>query len=169
MIMWIIGSVIFKIETVFIANFYWILKNDYNENNNYCELNYHDQKIWRTLAYDIWKHFTAVSTLLGLISSVYHNLQHWRSNLQTQSQNSTTEPSVHITHKWCQINLTWPINLNVSCKLHPYSLQKTWSPPGPCIPKRIGNTHPCNYYNLKVMNRIRKENYPSISLLLRLW
>ena len=36
----------------------------------------------------------------------------------------------------------WPINLNVSCKLHPYSLQRTQSPPGPCLPKRIGNTLP---------------------------
>ena len=31
----------------------------------YCELNYDDQKIWRTLVCDIWKHWTAVLTLLG--------------------------------------------------------------------------------------------------------
>ena len=42
-----------------------------------------------------------------------------------------------------------PINLNVSCKLHPYSLQRTRSPPGPRLPKRIRNTHPRNYYDLK--------------------
>ena len=30
------------------------------------------------------KHWTAVSTLLGLISSVYHDLNHWRSNQQPQ-------------------------------------------------------------------------------------
>ena len=35
----------------------------------YCELNYHDQKIRRTLAHDIRKYWTAVSTLLGLINS----------------------------------------------------------------------------------------------------
>ena len=37
------------------------------------------------------------------------------------------------------------INLNVSGKLHPYSLQRTRSPPGPRLPKRIRNTHPRNY------------------------
>ena len=42
-----------------------------------------------------------------------------------------------------------PINLNVSFKLHLYSLQGTRSPPGPRLLSRIGNTHPINYYNLK--------------------
>ena len=42
-----------------------------------------------------------------------------------------------------------PINLNVSCKLHPYYLQRTLSPPGPRLPKRIGNTNLRNYHNLK--------------------
>ena len=36
----------------------------------YCELNYHDQKIWRTLTHNIRKHWTAVSILLDHISSV---------------------------------------------------------------------------------------------------
>ena len=45
--------------------------------------------------------------------------------------------------------ITLPINLNVSCKLHLYSLQRTWSPPGPRLPKRIRNMHPHNYYDLK--------------------
>ena len=40
----------------------------------YCELNFHDQKIWRTLTHGIRKHWTAVSTLLDLISSVYRDL-----------------------------------------------------------------------------------------------
>ena len=42
-----------------------------------------------------------------------------------------------------------PINLNVSCKLYPYILQWIRSPLEPSLPKRIGNTHPHNYYNLK--------------------
>ena len=42
-----------------------------------------------------------------------------------------------------------PINLNVSCKLHPSSLQRTRSSPGPGPPKRVGNMHTCNYYDLK--------------------
>ena len=33
----------------------------------FCKLNYHDQKIQETLVCDIQKHWTAVSTLLGLI------------------------------------------------------------------------------------------------------
>ena len=41
---------------------------------DYCELNYHDQKIRRTPTHDIREHWTAVSTLLDLISSVYRNL-----------------------------------------------------------------------------------------------
>ena len=37
------------------------------------ELNYHDQKIHRTPTHDIREHWTAISTLLGLVSSVYRN------------------------------------------------------------------------------------------------
>ena len=47
-------------------------------------MNYHDQKIYRTPTHDIRKHWTAVLTLLGLISSVYCNLHHRRSNQQLQ-------------------------------------------------------------------------------------
>ena len=45
--------------------------------------------------------------------------------------------------------IAWPINLNVSCKLHLYSLQRTRSPPGPHLPKTIRNIHLRNYYDLK--------------------
>ena len=50
----------------------------------YCELNYNDQKIRWTPTHDIREHWTGVSTLLGLISSVYSNLHHWRSNQRPQ-------------------------------------------------------------------------------------
>ena len=50
----------------------------------YCELNYHDQKIRRTPTHDKRKHWTAVSTLSRLISSVYRNIHHWRSNQRPQ-------------------------------------------------------------------------------------
>ena len=40
-----------------------------------------------------------------------------------------------------------PINLNVSGKLHPYSLQRTRLPPGPRLPRRIENMHSSNWYN----------------------
>ena len=50
----------------------------------YCELNYYDQKIRGTLMHDIRKHWTTISTLLGLISSVYRDLHHWGSNQQPQ-------------------------------------------------------------------------------------
>ena len=43
--------------------------------------------------------------------------------------------------------IAWPINLNVSWKLHSYSLQRTRSHPGTLFPKRIRKTHPHNYYN----------------------
>ena len=52
-----------------------------------------------------------------------------------------------------------PINLNVSRKLHLYSLQRTRSPPGPCLPKRIRNTYLCNYYDLKGKD-IGQNSYP---------
>ena len=53
----------------------------------HCELNYHDQKIRRTPTHDIRKHWTAVSTLLGLISNVYRDLHHWKSNQRSQIAN----------------------------------------------------------------------------------
>ena len=88
-----------------------------------------------------------VLTLLSFISSVYHDPLHWRSNQRPQN----AEPNVY----HCAINphrtqakpnqqvtvIARPINLNVSCKLYPYSLQRTRSPPGPRLPRRIGNTH----------------------------
>ena len=111
------------------------------------------QKIRRRLAHDIRKHWTAVSTLSGLISSEYRDLHHWRLNQQSLSQNSTTEPlrTQLVPNKQVMV-IAQPINLNVSCKLHPYYLQKTRSPPGPRLPRMIGNTHPRNYYILKGKN-----------------
>ena len=56
--------------------------------------------------HDIWKHWTAVSALLGLISSVYSDLHHWGSNQRPQ----IAEPelynwaTVHIVYKWRQID-----------------------------------------------------------------
>ena len=108
-------------------------------------MNYYNQKIRRTLTHDIQKHWTAVSTLLGLISSVYRNLHYRRSNQRPQ----IVEPklhnweTVHIAHKWRQINS------NVSCKPHPHSLQRTRSPPRPRPPNRNGYTPPHNYCDLK--------------------
>ena len=37
----------------------------------------------------------------------------------------------------------------MSSKLHPYSLQRSQSPPGPRIPKMFRNTNPRNCYDLK--------------------
>ena len=68
------------------------------------ELNYHDQKIRWTFTQDVWKHWAAVSTLLGLISGVYRDLHHWRSNQWPKSRNSTTEPLVNIADKWRHID-----------------------------------------------------------------
>ena len=54
------------------------------------KLNYLDQKIQQTPTYDIRKHWTAVSTLLGLISSGYRDFHHRRSNQRPQ----ITEPKL---------------------------------------------------------------------------
>ena len=70
------------------------------------------QKIHRTSTHKIREHWTAVSTLLSLISSVYRNLHHWRSNQRPQCRNSTTEPPVNISQKW------WRKSTDVTCKTH---------------------------------------------------
>ena len=68
------------------------------------------------------------------------------SDHRMHSRNSTTEPSAQVTSNQLVRVIARLINLNVSCKLHPYSLQRTRSPPGPRLPRRIGNTYPRNYY-----------------------
>ena len=139
-------------------------------------MNYHDQKIQLALAHDMRKHWTAALTLLGLIGNRFCDLPHWRLNQWPQN----AEPKLYhwaINPHRIQVmpNLLFmvialPINLNVSSKLHPYSLQRTWSPLEPRLPKRIGNTHSCNYYNLKGKNihcrwdLIRLKQLSSISV-----
>ena len=101
-------------------------------------LNYHDLKIQWMPTHDIRKHWTAVSTLLGLISSAYRDLRHWRSDQWPQ----ITEPKLYnspyrtqVTPNQVVMVIARPIDLNASCKLHPYSLQRTRSPLGPCLSK----------------------------------
>ena len=62
----------------------WISEVRMTVGNRYSELNYQDQKILRTSTHDIWEHWTAIQTVLVLISSVYRNLHHWRSNQRPQ-------------------------------------------------------------------------------------
>ena len=103
----------------------WLLK----------ELNYHDQKIRRTPTHDTREHWTAVLTLLGLISSVYRNLHHWRSNQRPQIvvpklyNWATSSYRTQVTPNQLVMVIAQPNNLNVSCKLYPYSFQRTQSPP----------------------------------------
>ena len=68
-------------------------------------LNYYVQKIRQTLAHHIRNHWTADSTLSYLISSVYRDISHWRSNQWPQSRNSTTKLQVRITPKRCRWDL----------------------------------------------------------------
>ena len=63
---------------------------------------------------------------------------------------ATNSLRTEVTSNHLAMVIAWPINLNVSCKLHPYSLQRIRSPPRPRLPRRIRNTHPRNY-NLKVI------------------
>ena len=111
-----------------------------------CELNYHDQKIHRKPTHNIREHWTAVSTWLGLISSVYRNLHPWRSN---QLYNwATSSYRTQVTPNQLVMVIARPNNL--SCKLHPCSFQRTRSPPNPHpeprLPKKLINTLPRNYY-----------------------
>ena len=50
------------------------------------------RKSGKTLTHDIWKHWTAVSTLSGQIGSVYRDLHNWKSN---QRPKATTEPKLN--------------------------------------------------------------------------
>ena len=101
------------------------------------------------------KHWTAVSTLLGFLSSVYCDLHLGKSNQRPQIAQpklyncANSSYRIRVTSNQLVMVIARPINLNVSCKLYPYSFQRTRSPPGPRLPKRIRNTHPCNYKDLK--------------------
>ena len=122
-------------------------------------MNYHDQKIRRTLTHDIRKQWTAVSILLSLISSVYRDLPHWRPNQRPQ----ITEPKLYswdinpyrtqVMPNQLVMVIVRLINLNMSCKLHPFSLQRTRWSPGPRLDKRFRNTHLRKYYDLKGKDR----------------
>ena len=107
------------------------------------------QTICQTPTHVIQEHWTAVLSLLGLISSVYHNLHPWRSNQWPQIavpklyNLATNSYRKQVTPNQLVMVNAWPTNINVSCKLHPYSFQRTWSPPGPCLPKKLRNTAVC--------------------------
>ena len=119
-------------------------------------MNYLDQKIRQTPTHDIQELWTAVSTSLGRISSVCRNLYHWRSNQRPQIAVpklynwATSSYRTQVTSNQLVMVIARPNNLNVSCKLHPYSFQRTRSPHhGPRLPKKLRNTHRRNYYDLK--------------------
>ena len=82
---------------------------------------------------------------------LYCDLPHWRLNQQPQNP----EPKLYhwalnphgtqVMPNQLVMVIVQPINLNVFCKL----LQRTLSPPGSRLPRRIGNMHSYNYYNPK--------------------
>ena len=80
------------------------------------------------------EHWTAVSTLFGFIRSVYCNLHHWRSNQWPQIAVpklynwATSSYHTQVTPNQLVMVIARPNNLNVSCKLHLYSFQRTRSP-----------------------------------------
>ena len=82
-----------------------------------CKLNYHDQKIQQTLACNIQNHWTTISILLDLISSVYRNLSHWRSNqrpLNTELKLYHWATCQHCTQAMpnqLAMAIVWPIKL----------------------------------------------------------
>ena len=93
-------------------------------------LNYHVQKIRRTPTHDIRKQWAAISTVLGLIC---RDLPSWSSNQRSQN----AEPKLYhwansphhtqVMPNQLVIVIARLIYLNMSCKLHPYSLQRTRS------------------------------------------
>ena len=78
-------------------------------------------------SHDMRKDWTDISTLLGLISRVYHDLYYWRSNQRPQIAelklyNWATSPyRTEVKPNQLVMVIVQPINLNVSCKLHPYT------------------------------------------------
>ena len=108
--------------------------------------------------HDIREHWIAVSTLLGLISSVYRNLHHWRSNQRPQIAVlklynwATSSYCTQVMPNQLIMVIVRPINLNVSCKLHPYFFQRTRSSPhGHVFPRRL-EIHIGNFYSLNCGN-----------------
>ena len=100
-----------------------------------------------TTTHDIQEHWTVVSTLLSLISRVYRNLHHCRSNQRPHIAVpklynwAISSYRTQVTPNQLVLVIARPYNLNVSCKLHPYSFQRTRSPPEPRLPKKLRNTH----------------------------
>ena len=81
---------------------------------------------------------TAVSTILGLISSAYRDLHHWRSNQQPQNAEAETLPRGHrfVTHKSDAKLTGYSDNaqpLDLMCLEGTYSLP----PPGLRLPKSV--------------------------------
>ena len=111
----------------------------------------HPHSVTQPLARDIRNHWITVSTLSCLISNVYHDLRHWRSNQETRKfyHGDIGQHCTQTMPNQLVVAIAHLINLNVSYKLRSYSLQRTRSPPGLRLPKMIGNTHRCNYYKLK--------------------
>ena len=56
-----------------------------------------------------------------------------------------------------------PINRNISFKLHPYSLLRTLSPPGPRLPKTFAgfSGHGNSIHNIILLQKIKREKYTS--------
>ena len=105
---------------------------------------------WIIMTINSGQHLSATHGNTGLLFRPVHisPTRNRTSDHRMQSRNSTSEPTVNIAYVTPnQLVMVIVRPINVSCKLHLYSLQRT--PPGPGLPKRIGNTYPRNYHNLK--------------------
>ena len=91
--------------------------------------------IHRTPTHNIRENWTVLSIFRGIISSVHRNLNHWRSNQRPQVAVpklynwATSSHRTQVTPNQLVTVIARPNNLNVSCKLHPYSFLRTRSPP----------------------------------------
>ena len=105
------------------------------------------------------EHLWHTETLDSCFNLIRSHQQDTPCSLPLEIEPATTEPKLYHWPISLPLTQVMPnqlgmvtarsINLNVSCKLHLHSWQRTRSPPGSLIPRRIGNTHPRNYYNLK--------------------
>ena len=79
--------------------------------DTYYKLNYPDQKIRQILVHNIWNHWTVVSTLLGLISSVYRDLDIKSATTECRAETlplsywSTSHTKIGNTHPHNYYNL----------------------------------------------------------------
>ena len=103
---------------------------------------------WITITRKSGEHLRTTYGNTGQLIRSHQQCIPWTSPLEIKP--ATTDcraETLRLAHR--SIWHTSDAKLTSHCMLHSYSLQWTRSTPGPCLPERIRNTHPCNYHGLK--------------------